>query len=149
MNWGRGKLDKKAQAIRRIILGGAVYDVAVCGMLAAPPLTRMGLDILFGVNQALGFNDPRPVFEPLHLLFISLFGLWVSAWAVARFISGNLKFVRADLFMRLSVLVVLLWYVLTTKAYGIVYLFIAADILLASVNYWGTRLLAQVEQGRR
>jgi hypothetical protein len=142
-------LDNKAQTIRRIILGGALYDIAVCGILAVPPLTQLGIDILYGFNQAMGFNDPRPVFEPLHLLFISLFGLWVSAWAIARFRSGNLNFVRADLFMRLSVLVVMLWYVLTAKAYGVVYLFIAADIVFSAFNYWGTRLLAQVEQDGR
>jgi hypothetical protein len=142
-------MDNRAQTIRRIILGGAVYDIIVGGPLAIPPLTQMGMDILFWVNQTLGFNDPRPVFEPVHLIFISLFGIWVSAWAVARFRQGNLTFVRVDLLMRLAVLAVLLWYAFATKIYGIVYLFIAADIVWSALNYWGTRLLAQVEQGGR
>jgi hypothetical protein len=142
-------LDNKAQTIRRIILGGAVYDLVVAGPLAIPPLTRTGLDILFNINQALGFNDPYPTFEPVHLLFISLFGLWVTAWVIARFRSADLGFVRIDLWMRLSVIAVLAWYALTTKTYGIVYLFIAADIVWAAVNFWGTRLLAQVKAGGR
>ncbi len=136
-------MDGKAQTIRRIILAGAAYDLVVGAPLAIPPLTQTGLDILFGINQALGFNDPRPVFEPVHLLFISLFGLWVTAWVVARFRSANPGFVWIDLWMRLSVLAVLIWYVLATKAYGIVYLFIAADIFWLGLNYWGTRLLAK------
>ena len=142
-------MESRAQTIRRIILGGAVYDLIIGGPLAIPPLTQTGLDALFGINQALGFNDPPPVFEPVHLLFISLFGLWVTAWAIARFRSADPGFVRIDLWMRLAVLAVLLWYVFTTKVYGIVYLFIAADIFWTALNYWGTRLLAgQGQSGR-
>jgi hypothetical protein len=142
-------MDNKAQTVRRIILAGAVYDFLVCALLAVPPLTRTGLDILFWVNQTLGFDDPRPAYEPLHVLFITLFGLWVTAWAIVRFMSADLNFVKADLFMRLSVLVVLFWYWFTQNAYGIVYLFIAADLVLAAANYWGTRQLAQLHQGER
>jgi hypothetical protein len=139
-----GDMENSAQTIRRIITGGAVYDIIVGGLLAIPPLTQRGMDILFWINQALGFNDPRPVFEPVHLVFISLFGIWVSAWAIARFRSGSLGLVKADLALRLAVLAVLLWYAFATKIYGIIYLFIACDIFWAAVNYWGTRLLAQI-----
>jgi hypothetical protein len=139
-----GNMDNRARTIRRIILGGAVYDIIVGGPLAIPPLTQTGTDILFWINQALGFEDPRPVFEPVHLIFISLFGLWVSAWAIARFRSGNLNLIKADMAMRLTVLAVLFWYAFAAKIYGIIYLFIAADIVWAAFSYWGMRLLAQI-----
>ena len=142
-------MDGKAQTIRRIILAGAAYDLIIGGPLAIPPLTQTGLDVLFGINKALGFNDPPPVFESVHLLFISLFGLWVTAWAIAKLRLANLGFVRIDLWMRLSVLAILLWCVFTSKVYGIVYLFIAADILWLGLNYWGTRLLSQLGQSGR
>jgi hypothetical protein len=139
-------LDNKAQTIRRIILGGAIYDILVTGMLAVPPLTLFGINVLFAINNWLGFNDPPPVFDAVHLLFVSLFGLWVMAWAIERFRSANLSYVRVDLAMRIAVLLVLLWYVLTSKTYGIIYLFIAADILWAAINWWGSRIFSEAER---
>jgi hypothetical protein len=142
-------LDNKARTVRRIILGGAVYDIMVTGILAVPPLTLFGINVLFAINNWLGFSDPPPVFDAVHLLFVSLFGLWVMAWAIERLRSANLSYVRFDLAMRIAVLVVLLWYVVTAKTYGIINLFIAADILCAAVNWWGSRMLTVIEQERK
>lgn len=139
-------MGTKAQTIRRIILAGAVYDIAVGGPLAIPPLTSFGINTLFQINNMLGFNQPAPVFDTVHLIFISLFGLWVTAWAITKFRSANLGFVRLDLIMRLAVLAVLLWYALTTETYGIIYLFIAADIFWTAINWWGSRMLSEIER---
>ena len=142
-------MDANATTVRRIILAGAVYDFIVGAPLAIPPLTSFGINTLFTIDNLLGFDDPFPVFDTVHLIFISLFGLWVTAWAVAKFRSADLGFVRIDLWMRIAVLALLLWYVATTKTYGIIYVFIAADIFWTALNYWGTRLLAQSGQGGR
>jgi hypothetical protein len=141
-------MASKAQTIRRIILGGAIYDLVVVGLLAIPPLTKIGIDILFWVDQILGDTKPLPVFEDIHLVFVSLFGLWVSAWGVARFVSADLKLVRADLAMRLAVMALLLWFAVTTESYTILYLFIAADIVWTALNFWGSRMLNSIESGR-
>jgi hypothetical protein len=141
-------MASKAQTIRRIILGGAIYDLVVVGLLAIPPLTKIGIDILFWVDQILGDTKPLPVFEDIHLVFVSLFGLWVSAWGVARFVSADLKLVRADLAMRLAVMALLLWFAVTTESYTILYLFIAADIVWTALNFWGSRMLKSIESGR-
>jgi hypothetical protein len=139
-------LVSKAHTIRRIILGGAIYDIAVGGPLAIPPLTSFGINLLFSINNWLGFTDPPPVFDTVHLIFISLFGLWATAWAIEKFRSSNLAYVRVDLIMRIAVLAVLLWYGLVTKTYGIIYLFIAADIFWMAVNWWGSRMLSEIER---
>jgi hypothetical protein len=142
-------LASKAQNIRRIILAGALYDLAVALPLAIPPLTAFGINILFTINNLLGFNDPPPLFDTVHLIFASLFGAWVTAWAVARFRSPNLHYVRGDLIMRLVVLAVLLWFALTAKTYGIIYLFIAGDVFWTALNWWGSRMLSEAgREGR-
>ncbi len=139
-------MGTKAQAIRRIILAGAVYDIVVAGPLAIPPLTNFGIHTLFQINNLLGFNQPAPVFDTVHLIFTSLFGIWATAWAITKFRSANLGFVRLDLIMRIAVLAVLLWYALTANTYGIIYLFIAADIFWMAINWWGSRMLSDIER---
>jgi hypothetical protein len=138
----------KAQTIRRIILAGAIYDVLVVGLLAIPPLAPLGISILFWADQMLGDTKPLPAMENLHMLFACLFGLWVVAWAVMRFISSELKLVRIDLGLRLAVIAQLLWFVLATDTYRIIYLFIAADVVWVFLNSWGSRMLKEVETGR-
>jgi hypothetical protein len=141
-------MASKAQTIRRIILGGAIYDILVVGLLAIPPLAPLGIDILFWVDQMLGDTKPLPVFEHIHIVFVSLFGLWVSAWAVLRFISSDLKLVRVDLAMRLAVMALLIWFSVTEDSYTILYLFIAADVIWTLLNFWGSRMLKDIESGR-
>jgi hypothetical protein len=137
----------KAQTIRRILTGGAVYDLLVVGLLAIPPLAPLGINILFKVDQLIGDTKPLPVFEDLHLIFVSLFGLWVSAWAVMRLISSDLTLVRVDLAMRLAVMAVLIWFAVTTDTYRVIYLFIAADVVWTILNSWGSRMLRNIESG--
>jgi hypothetical protein len=141
-------MASKAQTIRRIILGGAIYDFLVVGLLAIPPLAPLGIDILFQADQMLGDTKPLPVFEHIHMVFVSLFSLWVCAWTVARIISSDLKLVRIDLAMRLAVMSLLVWFALTTETYTILYLFIAADVIWTLLNLWGSRMLKDIESGR-
>jgi hypothetical protein len=141
-------MASKAQTIRRIILGGAIYDLAVVGLLAIPATAKTGIDILFWVDQQLGGTKPLPVFEDIHMVFVSLFGLWVSAWAIARVISSELKLVRADLVMRLAVMALLIWIAATTESYNILYLFIAVDVVWTVLNFWGSGMLKDIDSRR-
>lgn len=141
-------MASKAQTIRRIILGGAIYDFLVVGLLAIPPLAPLGIDILFWIDQRLGDTKPLPPFEDLHMIFVSLFGLWVTAWSIMRFISSDLKLVRVDLAMRIAALALLVWFVVTTDAYTILYAFIAADVVWTLLNIWASRMLKDVESAR-
>jgi hypothetical protein len=141
-------MASKAHTIRRIILGGAIYDILVVGLLAIPPLASLGIDILFRVDQLLGGTKLLPNMEHLHMLLACLFGLWVSAWSVARFVSPDLKLVRVDLALRIAVILQLLWFVFTTDTYRIIYVFIAADVIWVVLNSWGSRMLKEIESGR-
>jgi hypothetical protein len=138
----------KVQTVRQIILAGAIYDILVVGLLAIPPLAPLGIDILFWVDQMLGDTKPLPALDNLHMLFACLFGLWVSAWSIMRFVSPDLKLVRVDLAMRIAVIAQLLWFVFATDTYRIIYLFIAADVIWVLLNSWGSRMLKDIENGR-
>jgi hypothetical protein len=141
-------MASKVQTIRRIILAGAIYDILVVGLLAIPPLVPLGIDILFRIDQMLGDTKPLPVMDNLHMIFACLFGLWVVAWSVGRFMSSDLKLVRVDLWLRLAVIAQLLWFVFATDTYRIIYLFIAADVIWVLLNSWGNRMLKDIESGR-
>ena len=124
-----------------VLIAGAVYDLIVGAPLAFPPTTAFDLNMLFSINSWLGIGGDKPTFDPVHLLFISLFGLWASAWGAYKLWSMKPVLIRLDLIMRYAVLVVLAWYALTTSVHGLIYVFIAMDIFWVVLNIWALRQL--------
>jgi hypothetical protein len=128
--------------VRSIIIAGALYDLLVALPLAIPPLARPDLELLFGIGDIVGLTGTVPQFDQVYLLFINLFGVFVSAWGFFKLRSGNLRLVSLDLVMRLAVLALLVWHVIAYNSHPIVYMFIAADILWTALDYWGHRRVA-------
>jgi hypothetical protein len=126
---------------RAILIAGAAYDLIVGAPLAFPPSTAFDLNMLFTINTWLGLGGDKPAFDTVHLLFISLFGLWASAWGAFKLWSMQPGLIRMDLIMRYAVLAVLAWYALTTDVHGLIYVFIAMDILWVVLNTWAMRQL--------
>jgi hypothetical protein len=126
---------------RAILIAGAAYDLIVGAPLAIPATTAFDLNMLFSINTWLGLGGVEPAFDTVHLLFISLFGLWASAWGAFKLWSMQPGLIRLDLIMRYAVLAVLAWYALTTDVHGLIYVFIAMDILWVVVNTWAMRQL--------
>ena len=129
---------------RAILIAGAAYDLIVAAPLAFPPATAFDLKMLFSINSWLGLGGAMPVFDTVHLLFISLFGAWVTAWGVYKLWSMNIELIRLDLIMRFVVLAVLGWYALTRDVHGLIYVFIAVDIVWVVLNSWAMRQLPLV-----
>jgi hypothetical protein len=129
---------------RAILIAGAVYDLIVAVPLAFPPTTGPDLNLLFAVNTWLGLGGGMPLFEPVHLLFISLFGVFVTAWGIFKLWSLKFDLIRLDLIMRVAVLAVLAWYALTSEVHGLIYVFIAMDIVWTALNMWAMRQLPLV-----
>jgi hypothetical protein len=132
---------------RVILIAGAVYDLIVGAPLAFPPTTAFDLNMLFSINTWLGLGGNMPVFDTIHLLFISLFGLWASAWGAYKLWSMSPGLIRLDLIMRYAVLAVLAWYALTTDVHGLIYVFIAMDIVWVVLNTWAMRQLPKSLEG--
>lgn len=128
--------------VRSIILAGAAYDLIVALPLAIPPLAGPDLNLLFSIGDAVGLTGAVPQFDQVHLLFINLFGVFVSAWGFFKLRSTNLRLVSLDLIMRLAVLALLVWHVAAYDSHPIIYLFIAADIVWTALNYWGHRRIS-------
>lgn len=131
---------------RAILIAGAAYDLIVGAPLAFPLTTAFDLNMLFSINAWLGLGGDKPLFDTVHLLFISLFGLWAGAWGAHKLWSMKLDLIRLDLVMRYAVLAVLAWYALTTNVHGLIYVFIAMDILWVVLNTWAMRQLPKSQE---
>ena len=133
-------------SVRAVLIAGAAYDLIVGAPLAFPATTAFNLNMLFSINSWLGLGGGIPVFDSVHLLFISLFGLWTSAWGAFKLWSMAPGLMRLDLIMRYAVLVVLAWYALTTDVHGLIYVFIAMDIFWVVLNTWAMRQLPKSQE---
>jgi hypothetical protein len=131
---------------RAILIAGAAYDLIVGAPLAIPATTAFDLNLLFSINTWLGLGGDKPTFDTVHLLFISLFGLWASAWGAFKLWSMQPGLMRLDLIMRYAVLAVLGWYALTTDVHGLIYVFIAMDVLWVVLNTWAMRQLPKSQE---
>ena len=130
------------KSVRNIIVAGALYDLVVALPLAIPPLARPDLGLLFAVGDMLGLHGNVPQFDQVHLLFVNLFGVFVTAWGVLKLWSKDLRWVTGDLVMRLAVLALLVCHDIMYDAHPILYMFIGADILWTILDFWGHRRLS-------
>ncbi len=62
---------------RKIVRASAIYDLVV----TAPFVTPWSFAI---VQYFLNIISPVPTFEPMHMLFVNLFGSIVIVWAILR-----------------------------------------------------------------
>lgn len=131
---------------KAILIAGALYDLIVGAPLAFPATTAFDLNLLFSINTWLGLGGSMPTFDTVHLLFISLFGLWVSAWGVYKLWSMKAELIRTDLIMRFAVLAVLVWYALTSNVHGLIYAFVVIDIVWVILNSWAMRQLPKAQE---
>jgi hypothetical protein len=73
---------------RRIILAGAVYDLAVTLPFATPWSAAITLHALASLHAALGVHGAAPPeFAPDHLLFVAFFGTVVALWSLVRIVA--------------------------------------------------------------
>jgi hypothetical protein len=72
---------------RRVVFGSAVYDVLVTAPFATPWTADAVVSVTRSLHQTLGLGgEVPPLFAPTHLLFVSLFGIMTTLWAVVRLV---------------------------------------------------------------
>ncbi len=133
---------KRYKTIVRI---GGVYDLAVTFPFAIPYLASIQIALLASLNQYLGFSGTIPVFEPLHLLFINLFGTIVSFWSILRIHKGEPIFGLYDSMGRFLFSSLMIFYLLQYHVSQVVVLFLIPEIIFGIIQLYGYWLLQQSE----
>ena len=62
----------------------AAWDLALTVPFSVPGINGLAIDALKVLHGALGGRMAFPVFAPLHVFFVSLFGIMCVIWAVVR-----------------------------------------------------------------
>lgn len=62
----------------------AIWDLALTAPFALPYAQGTSIEILYRLNALLSPQVVFPVFSPLHLFFVQLFGIMCVLWAVIR-----------------------------------------------------------------
>lgn len=104
----------------------AWLDSAVTWMLAIPPLAPYFLNSIYWLNGLLGGSTQAPVFEPIHLLFVSLTGSLVGTWVLARLLHPVGVLAVIDGWARLWVGASLIWIILLGGP-PVLWLFVATE----------------------
>lgn len=137
---------KRYKTIVRI---GGVYDLAVTFPFAVPYLVSTQIALLASLNQYLGFSGTIPAFEPLHLLFINLFGTIVSFWSILRIHKGEPIFGLYDGVGRFLFASLMIFYLLHYHVSQIVILFLVPEIIFGIIQLYGYWRLQRSENKLR
>jgi uncharacterized membrane protein len=127
--------DQRLTFCRRIVAAGAVYDLISIGPLAFPFSAPAQLNLMFDMNKLLGFEGVMPTFEPIHILFVNLFGMLLAIWAGFRLLAFRPAYAVADFAVRVCVSVLLFWYATNGEVHRLVLLFLFAELLFALANF--------------
>lgn len=65
----------------------AWLDTSVTYMPAIPPLSLKFIAAIYWINGLLGGVATAPVFEPIHIVFVSLMGSLIAIWCAARLLT--------------------------------------------------------------
>ena len=89
---------------------GAIYDLIVTAGFATPWTAAFMLGVLAKVHDWLGLSgSSMPVFEPSHVLFVTLFGVVVTMWAVVRVLWPVPMLIAADTVGRAAFALAFVW----------------------------------------
>jgi hypothetical protein len=127
--------DQGLATCRRIVAAGAIYDMIAVGPLALPFTAPSHLNLMFDINVWLGFTGVMPTFQPIHFLFVNLFGTLLMVWAGFRLLRFRPGFSIVDFAVRVSVSVLLFWYATNGDVHRLVLFFLTAELLFAIANY--------------
>ena len=130
--------------LRRIVRGCALYDLVVTLPFATPWTAEAVLGVLGQVHQALGLRgEAMPLFTPMHLFFVTLFGVLAVTWAVARIVQPGAFLGTVDTVARVPVS---LW-MLLALAHGATQVLVGFLVMeLAGMVAQGAVLLGAVKR---
>ena len=89
---------------------GAIYDLIVTAGFATPWTASFLLGALAQADELFGLpGSPMPHFEPSHVLFVTLFGVVVTMWAVVRVLWPVPLLIAADTVGRAAFALAFVW----------------------------------------
>lgn len=89
---------------------GAIWDLVATAGFATPWTATLVLGVLASVHDKLGLpGDPMPDFDTSHLLFVTLFGVVVTMWAVVRVMRPIPLLIAADTVGRAAFSTFFIW----------------------------------------
>lgn len=106
----------------------AWVDSSVTWTLAVPPMAEVFLRTLYRINGGLGGEATAPVFLPVQLFFVSLSGVLISLWVLARLLHPAPIFALLDGWGRVAVSAVILWFVFGAGAPKVLLLFVVTEM---------------------
>ncbi len=78
---------KPSKALVKVQVTSALFDFVVAGIFAFPILAAIHLSVnLQFVHELFGSVGSFPVFEPMHLLFLNMFGGFAIMWSTLRIV---------------------------------------------------------------
>ena len=89
---------------------GAIYDIIVTAGFSTPWTATIVLGLIAHVHDLLGLSgDDTPHFATSHLLYVALFGIVVTMWAVVRIIWPVPLLIAADTVGRAAFALTFIW----------------------------------------
>jgi hypothetical protein len=129
--------DQRFDVQRQIVIGGALWDLAVVAPLALPFTAGLELGLLNQVAAMLGITGEIPEMAAGHLLFVNMAGCAGLVWIAYRLFAYSPAFLRADLWIRGVFVALLAWYAVASPVAAIAGIFAATEALWAAICCWG------------
>lgn len=106
----------------------AWVDSSVTWTLALPPMAEVFIRTLYRINGWLGGEAVAPLFLPVQLFFVSLSGVLISLWVLARLLHPAPVLALLDGWGRVGVSALLLYFVLGAGAPPVLLLFVITEM---------------------
>ena len=115
---------------RKIVRASAIYDFVV----TVPFVTPWSFAILHSILNAI---SPTPVFEPMHMLFVNLFGSIVIVWSILRIRHPQPIYGFYDSMGRLLFFIWFMYYLVGFSINPITWIFALFEFLWFVVQIYG------------
>jgi hypothetical protein len=106
----------------------AWVDSSVTWTLAIPPMAKVFISTLYRINGWIGGESVAPAFLPVQLFFVSLSGVLISLWVLARLLHPVPVFALLDGWGRVAVSALLIYFVLVAGAPRVLLLFVVTEM---------------------
>ncbi len=131
--------ERRLRAVQR---ASAIYDLIAVTPFAIPGVAAWQISRLHAIATQLGSPGDFPAFQPTHLLFANLFGIFTIVWSVLRLRNPEPTYALCDAILRFAFATTLLVYVVAYHVTCVLLLFVGFELLwggLQFVAYAGRR----------
>lgn len=129
--------DAAERRLRGFQRASAIYDLVAITPFALPGMAAWEIGQLH--ETAIRFSIPGqlPAFEPTHLFFANIFGMFTIAWSVLRLRNPDPTYAAYDVALRFAFASTMLFYVLAYGVTHILLLFVAFELFWGALQWVG------------